>query len=135
LRVKAAPLVKKQKIGLHLLLVAVIFFYLYSPLLDHWLGVESYTRPHTHLYFSTNILTEIPDQSEIHWENHSEGHQEGVLCFLDINALLSIALYVTITLDWFLDFAHNSSFVFNHWVPYFLAASIYLSSLDPPPRI
>jgi hypothetical protein len=135
LRVKTALPVKKLKIGFHLMMVATIFLYLYSPLLDHWLGLEAYARPHTHIDVATSILTENSDPHQSHSENHSNGHQEGVLCLLDINALLSLALDITTDPNWFLDFVRNTSLVFDLHTPYSLVPSIHLTSLDPPPRL
>jgi hypothetical protein len=136
-RVNGRSLAKVYKSGLHLLLAAAILFYLYSPLLDHWLGHESYARPHTHYHITADILAVTPDYHKLfstHQPDTHDDHEEEVLCLLDINAL-SIALYTTISPNWFLDFAHNAPLTFELYAPYFLTASVYLSSLDPPPRI
>jgi hypothetical protein len=123
------PFGHKQRIWLHLLLVAGIFVYLYSPLLDHRLGV--YTRAHTHIHFAENMLTNMGH----HHENGDETglHEEGVLCLLDFASQLSILLHFDVL---FVEqIVYQASLVFDAVPTYLWVSSIHLSSLDPPPRI
>ena len=127
---------RKQKTYLHLLLVLGMFIYLYSPLLDHWLGFEIYARPHTHLHVSKDIIRQISfghetDLSGLVIDQEQHEHEEGVLCFLDIDALLAILLAFNI--------ASHTQLVqhlplISKLVPVCNDVSIiYLPSLDPPP--
>jgi hypothetical protein len=79
-------------------------------------------------------LSHFRTHSEKNHVGHDE-HEEGVLCFLDINALLAMALSFNSDPTWFLCFAHHASLVFDVYGPTFLVHSLFLSSLHPPPRI
>ena len=127
---------KETKNGLHLFLAAVVFLYLYSPLLDHWLGFHTFARPHSHQHVDLDLLisvsTEDESSSEVDTIAH-EAHEEGVLCLLDINAV-PIALCFHIEANWFLSLAHDASLVFEPFTPYYLVSFVFLSSIKPPPR-
>jgi hypothetical protein len=129
------PFVHKQHVWLHLLLVAGIFVYLYSPLLDHWLGAVQ-TRPHTHYYITGNSVVEIfhlHDDAVTENDDDVVGYEQGVLCLLDLATQLAILLH----LDGFLveQIVHSPSLVFAAVPAYLWFSPVYLSSLDPPPRI
>lgn len=123
---------RKQKTWLHLILAVGMFVYLYSPLLDHWAGHETYARPHTHIHVE-NIFAQYPVvETNVHVSEHGE-HEEGVLCLLDINALFSVIFYFNAGES--ICTIQNSQLVFDLLPPYQQVSAIYLSSLDPPPRI
>lgn len=136
MRLHAAPSAKKQNTCLHLLLVAGVFLYLYSPFLDHWLGNEAYARPHTHTHFSETVISQISHHSETdssRYSAHQDQHKEGVLCFLDIDALLGLLLDFNVVPH--AQHLQHLPLVFE-LVPFYLHVStIYLSLLDPPPNI
>lgn len=124
---------------LHLFLVLQVFLYLYSPLLDHWLGNETHARLHTHVHVSNNITPQFslhhkPHSSENMVEQeHHEHHEEGVLCLLDIDVLLALLLAFDIVPQ--AQLGHHQPLAFE-LVPYYFRVSIvYLASLDPPPTI
>ena len=102
-------------------------------MLDHWLGHEYYSRPHTPVHLPENIFTEISTQDHAEIEHHHSGHsehEENVLCLLDINALFFVVLDVNIVL-----IMKTVPLIFDLF-PYLVKGSnVYLSSLDPPPRI
>ena len=135
---QTASFVRKQKACLHFLLVLGVFLYLYSPLLDHWLGNEVYARPHTHVHISEDITS----QYSLHHEPDSAGytaaqdqheHEEGFLCFLDIDAVLALLLAFNMVAQ--AQLVQHSPLV-SELVPFYLPVSIlHLSSLDPPPTI
>jgi hypothetical protein len=103
-----------------------IVLYVYSPLLDHWLGHAHYARPHIHIHLSDNVVTV---ETEGHFAENGD-HEEDVLCVLDIEALFFVVLNVYVAL-----IVQNVPLIFDLF-PYSLQGSpIYLSSLDPPPRI
>lgn len=133
LQSQSAPLAQKQIFGLHLLLVMGIILYVYSPLLDHWLGAEHYVRPHTHAYLPETISTEISTLYHFDAENHlsTDGdHEENILCSLDIKTLLYVVLNVNVIL-----IVQNVPLIFDIFPHYVGGSSVYLPSLDPPPRI
>lgn len=136
MRLQTAPSAKKQNIYLHLLLVVVVFLYLYSPFLDHWLGNEAYARPHTHTHFSGSI----PSQSSHHSETDSLGysvdgdqHEEGILCFLNIDALLALLIAFSIVQD--VQLGQHLPLVLGLFSFYFCVSIIHFCLLDPPPTI
>ncbi len=125
---------KKQKTILHLVLVLGVFSYLYSPFLDHFFDHEVYARPHNHIHFPIEILA----QNSIHYEPGSimhhdghEHHEEGFLCFLDIDALLALLLAFNITPDD--QFVCHHPLVFGFDLVYFHISILHLSPLNPPP--
>lgn len=125
---------QKSKIGLHLLLVFGVVLYLFSPLLDHWLGFENYTRPHTHIHLSENASTHLHTFGQEAGDHMSgdAGHDDGFLCLLDINALFYVALNISVTES---DCAvQNTPLIFDLSPSYLQVSTIYFSSLDPPPR-
>lgn len=126
---------KRYKERLQLFLAASLFLYLYSPLLDHWLGNTHYGRPHTHITISSITLVgdTAHDQAELNESEH-EAHEESVLCLLDMNSLLSVSPDIDLQWSCFWGFAKSSPLVFNVDAGYDVAGSIFLSSLDPPPR-
>ena len=110
-----------------------IVLYVYSPMLDHWLGHGYYARPHTHIYLPKTISTEFSTQYHVETEDyHSENSEDEdyILCLLDINALFYVALDVNVVL-----IVQNVPLIFDLF-PYLVTGStVYLPSLDPPPRI
>ena len=135
LQLQPATLTQKQKNGLHLLLVLGIISYLFSPLMDHWLGHDTHTRPHTHVSFpENNFITIAPllllETSE-HFPENSE-HEEGFLCVLDVNALFFAAIDVSLVPTRCM--IRNAPFIFDFFHCYVKVTPIYLLSLDPPPR-
>jgi hypothetical protein len=115
-----------------------IFLYLYSPLLDHWLGNEVYARPHTHVHVSKEIVSQFSpyhetDSSGYSLDQAQHEHEEGVLCFLDIDALLALLLVFNIAPQ--AQLVQHLPLVFELAPFYFRVSIIYLSSLDPPPTI
>ena len=122
----------------HLFLVLGIFLYLYSPLLDHWLGNEVHVRPHTHVHVSNDILSQLSphhdtDSSGYSVEKDQHEHEEGVICFLDIDALSALLLAFNITLQ--AQPVQHLPLVFELVSFYFRVSIVYLPSLDPPPTI
>jgi hypothetical protein len=126
-------LMKKGRVWLQLFLIASLFLYFYSPLLDHWTGNSHYGRPHTHIPIKPNLLLKPAPESGSNGLDDDE-HEENVLCILDINALLSVVLS-NVNPAWLLDFATNASLVLDFHEVFVSAAPIFLSSSDPPPRI
>lgn len=124
---------KKQETGLHLLLVAAVLVYLFSPLLDHWLGNDAFARPHTHIYLSENHLPSQFRHAEDTADGHAinDEHAEFILCLLDINAFLAIALINTGLAN---SLVEKNILVFGLPLPYLPTETISLSSLDPPPQ-
>lgn len=134
---QTASFVWKRKTCLHLLLVMGVFLYLYSPFLDHWLGNETYARPHTHAHVFEDIVLQISpqhvtDSLGIHID-HDHQHEEGFLCFLDIDALLTLLLAFFIVPN--AQFAQHPPLVFEIVYFYCQVSIIDLASLDPPPNI
>lgn len=121
---------------LHLILVAGVLVYLYSPLLDHLLDKDVYARPHTHIH----VAGGVPQQLQSH-EGESaasghldhEAHEEGVLCMLNIDALLSLWLSMLIVADTLP--APQEPLAASLAATCLDVSLIYLSSLDPPPNI
>jgi hypothetical protein len=103
-----------------------IVLYVYSPLLDHWLGHKYYARPHTHIHLPENIVTL---ETEGHFSENDD-HEEDVVCVLDIEALFFIVLIVYAPL-----IIQNAPLIFDLFPYYLQSSTISLSSLDPPPRI
>ncbi len=103
-------------------MVMGVFLYLYSPFLDHWLGNEVYARPHTHTHFSEDADQDQHDQ-----------HEEGFLCFLDIDMLLALLLAFNIEPSPNLGQHLHLIFKLAHF--YFQVSLIELASPDPPPNI
>lgn len=132
MRLQTISLVQKQKTWLHLLLVAGIFLYFYSPLLDHWSGNETYIRPHTHIEVTNVSPQQHSDDSTAHASEHDEHDEEGVLCSLDLNALFSTVPCLSATPNFIIQ---SVSLIFDLFPAYQQVSAIYLSSLDPPPRI
>ena len=130
---QSVPSVQKQKPALQLLLVIGIVLYVYSPMLDHWLGHDYYARPHTHIDLPGNLSTGIFAQNQIEIDDHHPEHSEPedyVLCLLDINTLLYAPLDDNVVL-----IVQNVPLIFDIF-PYLVTGStVYLPSLDPPPRI
>jgi hypothetical protein len=116
--------------------VAGIFLYLYSPLLDHWLGNGTHSRPHSHTQVASRIVLEgahsLEHTSVATTGEHGE-HEEEVLCLLDIDALLALVLTVTGASPVSLE--PQQPLVFGAFASYLDVSVIYLSSLDPPPNI
>lgn len=129
----SVPLTQKQKSSLHLLLVFGIVLYVYTPLLDHWLEREHYTRPHTHIHLPESfVIGDIEDyfigDIEDYFSKHSD-HQEGILCLLDIKTLIYVIPNINVVFV-----VQDIPLVFG-LTPYSVHASnIYLPSLDPPPK-
>jgi len=67
-----------------------------------------------------------------HFSDHAE-HEESVLCLLDVNALFYAALNFNVPL--ITSAIQNSTLIFDLSSLYLQISTIYLSSLDPPPRI
>ena len=128
LGLRTASLVRKQKTCLHLLLVMGIFLYLYSPFLDHWSGNEFYARPHTHVHVSENIISQ---KYAVDHDQHE--HEDGVLCFLDIDALLALLLAFDIAPQ--AQLVQHLPLVFELVPFYFPVSIIHLALLDPPPTV
>ena len=136
LRRKTASFMRKQKTLLHLFLVAGLFLYLYSPLLDHWLGNESYARPHNH----THVSNEVTSQFAPHHDNDSldhaidqAHHEEGFLCSLDFDAHLALLLAFNVAPQ--ASLVQHFSLFFELAPTYVPVSIIHLASLDPPPNI
>ncbi len=127
-----APSAQKQKSYLHLLLVIGVFLYVYTPILDHQLGSEYYVRPHTHISIFTHTSTlHLEDTENLFLGNgeHSD-HEENVLCLLDIKTLVYVPFNISVAL-----IVQYIPLIFD-LLPYYMQGStIYLPSLDPPPRI
>ncbi|UCC53319.1 MAG: hypothetical protein JSV68_04990 [Anaerolineaceae bacterium] len=113
--------------------------YLYSPFLDHWLGNEAYSRPHNHVHISEDLISQFSPHHD-HRDTDSsvnsvdqDQHEEGILCLLDIDALLALLLAS--------DIAPSAEPVQHPPLALELApdsrsvSSIHLASLDPPPNI
>lgn len=112
--------------------------YLYGPLLDHWLGSEVYTRPHTHVHVSKDIISQSPlhhepDSSVYSVDKNHHEHEEGILCFLDIDALLALLLVFNIAPQ--AQLVQQTPLVFEMIHVYHQVSIIHLTSLDPPPNI
>ena len=126
-------LAQKLKSGLHLLLMIGIVLYVYSPMLDHWFGSDTYTRPHTHIHLSANILVESPAPNSFEVEDdHSENSesQEFILCSLDINTLFCVTPDANVFL-----IVQKIPLIFDLFPYLVMGSSVFLASLDPPPRI
>ena len=133
---RLALFARKMRAWLHLVLVAGIFLYLYSPLLDHWIGNDAHSRPHNHTHVALSELYETAHNHEVavggeHGEH--KAHGDGVLCLLDIEAFLSL-VYTFVDAEPFPVEPHNS-LVLSAFPAYSAISVIYLSSLDPPPNI
>ena len=129
---------RKQNTCLHLFLVAGIFLYLYSPVLDHWLGNEAYPRPHTHVHISGGSISQLsldqePDLSGFSVDQTRQEHEEGVLCFLNIDAPLTLLLAFDMVPP--VQLVQHLPLVFELVPFYFPVSIIHLSALDPPPTI
>ena len=126
--------IKKQKFWLHILLIASIPVYLFSPLLDHWLGNESYARPHTHIHVSENGFAAQLHHFEAAADGHDEHaeHEELFFCVLDLNAFFAIALINTGLTNCLVQ---KNILTSGLPLPYLQIETIFLSFLDPPPRI
>lgn len=124
-----------QKAFLHFFLVLGVFLYLYSPYLDHWLGTEVHTRPHTHAAVSTDLRSEgrALDTASASDHAHDHEYEESVLCFLDIDALLSLLLILDVF--GYAQMQPHSPLVFELEPDYLLASTIYLAVSSPPPII
>jgi hypothetical protein len=136
LRLRAARLSEKLNTWLHFLLVAGVLVYLYSPLLDHLLDKDIYSRPHTHIYVAGNILPQLSQfrESDSLIDNSDQDeHDNGVICLLNIDTLLSLLLSIFIVPQTLL--APQDPLVVNLVTTYLDVSLIYLSSLDPPPNI
>lgn len=138
LRRRSVPRREQPNTWLHLLLAAGILLYLYSPFLDHWLGKDVYSRPHTHVHVADGALSQLlqlrmidaaGDHSD-HGE-HDE-HDDGFLCLLDIDALLSLLHTFSVPSP---DSVSPHNVLVGGLAPTCLDVSlIYLGSLDPPPN-
>ena len=128
---QTAPFAKRQKTWLHLVLVMGIFLYLYSPFLDHLLGNEVYARPHTHIHLSLSESSSHSEFGLVGGAHEQEHHDEGVLCFLDIDALLALMLALSTVAGIYL----LQHLPLGSKVPpfYILVSIIYLALIDPPP--
>ena len=121
----SVPLAQKQKTSLHLLLVIGVILYIYTPLLDHRLDREYYTRPHIHIHLHESFSIKATEDRFLEHDDH----QEGILCLLDIKTLAYIipsvnAIFVV----------QDVPLVFG-LTPYSITVSnIYLPLLDPPPK-
>lgn len=136
MRLQTASFVRKQKTNLHLLLVMGVFLYLYSPFLDHWLGNEAYARPHSHARVSEEILSQISPHHEIDSSKYAvdqDQHEEGVFCFLNIDALLALLLAFIIVSN--AQLGQHPPLVFKLAHSVNQVSIIHLASLDPPPNI
>ncbi len=132
---QTASFVRKQKPGLHLVLVAGVFLYLYSPFLDHWLGNEVHVRPHTHAHVSEDIFSLFSPHQETDSFGYfvdQDHHEEGLLCLFDIDALLALLLAFDILPNAQLE--PQSKLVFKLSPFYIHVSIIYLALLDPPPN-
>ncbi len=133
---QTASFVKKQKTFLHSFLVLGLFLYLYSPLLDHWLGNETYARPHNHAFVSNDIVSQFTPHHDTDSLGNSvdqDRHAEGFLCSLDIDAHLALLLaFIVVPHS---QLVQHFSLFFEFSSVYFPVSIIYLASLDPPPNI
>jgi hypothetical protein len=116
-----------------------IFMYLYSPFLDHWFGNEAYSRPHNHVHVSTDFVSQISPHLD-HRETGSsvesvdqDQHEEGILCLLDIDALLALLLAFDIAPC--AEPVQHAPLALAFTPAYRSVSIIHLASLDPPPNI
>jgi hypothetical protein len=128
---------ERYKAWLQIFLAATLFLYLYSPFLDHWLGNTHYGRPHTHISLPAAVLSAASGNAEAAPAAHEgghEAHEEDVLCLLDIDALL-IVLDFDVRPNFWPGPNLDASLVFDFQAALMTANPIFVSALDPPPRI
>lgn len=111
---------------LHLFLVAGIVLFVYTPFLDHSLGLGIETRQHQHvlLSFSAEGL------SETHIEH--DDHDETYLCTLNLDAVLGLILGFEFISQ--LDFTPQNTLSVAIAADYQRVATIFLPTIDPPPN-
>jgi hypothetical protein len=110
--------------------------YVYSPLLDHLLDKDVYSRPHTHVHVASHILPQLSRSYERDSVLDSSGQDEddqGIICLLNIDALLSLLFSIFITPH--TPLVSQDSPGVSLVTTYLDVSLIYLSSLDPPPNI
>jgi hypothetical protein len=134
LTVRLARLARPGKIGLHLLLAAGILFYLYSPLLDHWLGHGAHSRPHNHVHLTHSFTLEEAHlhEAEPAGRHDAAGEEEGVLCYLDLDLLLALVFLFDAP---HAPLAQQDSLVFASSPASAGVSLVYLTALDPPPNL
>lgn len=136
MRLRTARLSDKRGTWLHLLLVAGILLYVYSPFLDHWLDKDVYSRPHTHINIAAPGLAQqslLPDATDAASHGEHGEHDDGYICLLNIDALLSLLLSIFIAPQTLISVPDTLAAELAH--TYFDVTIVYLSSLDPPPTI
>ena len=131
---RATSLAPPGKIGLHLLLAAGILFYLYSPLLDHWLGHGAHSRPHYHVHLAHSLTA---DTAHLHGagpagHHDAAGEEEGVLCYLDLDLLLALVFLFDAPQA---PLAQQDSLVFASSPASAGVSLVFLTALDPPPNL
>jgi hypothetical protein len=136
LRLRLGPIREKLHTWLQIFLIAGVLVYVYSPLLDHLLEKDVYSRPHTHFHVAGSVLPQLAQFHErdfiAGYDPHDE-QDEGFICFLNVDVLLSLML---------------SIFIMPHPAPeprdplvtdlvttYLDVSLVYLSSIDPPPNL
>lgn len=127
----------KPRHWLHLLLVIGSITYLFSPLLDHWLGHGGSVRPHNHVPISHEIVGHSPEHAAFftgfQLASHDHEHDEGFLCLLDFDLLFVAVLLVGAAWAGGLiprtPLASGVSPKSSH------AFTLFLPCLVPPPRI
>ncbi len=125
---------EQPKAWLHVLLAAGILLYLYSPLLDHLLHRESYSVPHIHVQVPESFLsqhTNLHGTDAVDGSSDHDQHDENVLCFLNIDALLSLLLQFTPPLQTLIG---PQNLLLGGLDPVCLDVTlVYLQTFDPPP--
>lgn len=131
--IRLQPLNKTQR-WLNPLLIVGVLVYLFSPLLDHWLGHGGSARPHNHLIVAEISLLEFaqPGHEQLMHSVADDNHDEGVLCLLDFNLLFAAILLVTIALGQLALPRFPLSFALL--LPGLAVTNVALPGHYPPPR-
>jgi len=131
LKQQTTSFIGKKKTCLHLVLVVGVFLYLYSPFLDHWLGNESYARPHNHVHISH--ISPPREMDSLEQVVDSDQHEEAVLCSLDIDMILALLLAFNMELG--IQIVQHQPLVSELFPHYFPVSTVYLATIDRPPII
>lgn len=111
-----------------------VFAYFYSPLVDHALKRTDYSRPHTHFHIADTTLSQLAQfhgRELLHDHADHDEHDDGFLCVLSIDALLSLLLAVFMVSD--RTPTRQDSLVVPLGGTYLGITLVYLSPVAPPP--
>ncbi len=119
----------QSSIWLHLFFVAGVVLYLYSPFIDHWFGLDTQSRPHTHVAVPTFYQMPFDHEHEEHVESESP-----FLCSLNIDAVLTLLLgFYSNTTSAVTEPQGTLSFAWD--TSYITVAAVFPTVITPPPNL